>query len=157
MVRVSVITCILALAASVIDAQVRSVRDKESANILKFEKYTLDSSVKVESVTGFPDKSSLVMNPTKTTKAYVLCILNGLCDPDCTARVFFTDIKTGETYMISGEPSEAEVMRPISELKWIDNRRLSYERWMNPRFGRRYVVDAVSRKQTAAFIVSDQR
>ena len=72
------------------------------------------------------------------------------------SRVFVTDLGTDETYEISGEELFIEANRPVDGLKWINNYTLSYERWVNPHFGHRYVVDLKRSKQTAAFILSDQ-
>jgi hypothetical protein len=66
-----------------------------------------------------------------------------------------TDIRSKTTYMITGEPAEIEVMRPVDDLKWETNDLLSYERWANPHFGRRYVLDAKRKTQESAYIVSD--
>ena len=155
MVRFLTFGFLIALCVCGAGAQIKSYPDKETANILRIEKNTLDPKIKIESVTGFPDKTTLVVNSDKTFKAFVLCVPKQA--DTCSSRVFFTNAATGESFTITGEPSEAEVMRPVSELKWLDNQRLSYERWMNPHFGRRYIVNVKLRKQTAAFVLSDTR
>ena len=48
-------------------------------------------------------------------------------------------------------------MRPIDELKWLNNDRLSYERWTNPHFGHRYIFNVKTKKQAGAWILSDVR
>jgi hypothetical protein len=135
-------------------AQVRAYPDEPSAHILTVVKYTPDPSIKAEPVTGF-DKSSLVSNRAKTFQAYILCIPVEKKLTDCGSRVFFTEARIGTVYMISGEPEDVERMRPVDELKWLDNDRLSYERWMSPHFGHRYVINVRLKKQTAAFALSD--
>jgi hypothetical protein len=57
--------------------------------------------------------------------------------------------------MVTGETDGIEGGRPIDELKWLDNNRLSYERWVSPHYGHRYVVNVKLKKQVAAFIVAD--
>jgi hypothetical protein len=157
MLHVFLLGSILVLCVSTAGAQMRSFPDKESANILRIEKNTPDPKIKIEPVTGYPDKSSLVTNRAKTFRAYILCIPKEGGDGVCRSRVFLTDNKTGDTFMIAGEPDEAEVMRPVDGLKWLDNGRLAYERWMNPHFGRRYIINIKLQKQTGALILTDTR
>lgn len=155
MIRILFITFVLLFCSGGIAAQVKSARDPESANILRVESAKPDPKLKVEPVTGFPDKTSLVTNRAGTYKAFILCVPTIGADASCRSRVFFTEIKTGNTSVITGELPEVEIMRPVDELKWLDNERLSYERWMNPHFGHRYVVNVRTRKQVGAWIVSD--
>jgi hypothetical protein len=156
MIRALFIVFLLAVSSAGITAQVRSKPDRESANILKLVKTDLDPRLKVESVTGFPDKSSLVTNRARTLKAFIICVPTDT-EGTCLSRVFVTDIKTGRSSVIEGEPEEVEIMRPVDELKWLDNDRLSYERWMNPHFGHRYIFNVRTKKQTGAWILSDAK
>jgi hypothetical protein len=135
-------------------AQFRTAPDKTAAHILTITENKPDDKIPIEPLTGIPGSSTLVRNRAKTWRAYVLCIptlIAGRCD----ARVFFTHDPTRTTYMITGETDGVEGARPIDELKWLDNNRLSYERWVSPHYGRRYVIDTRTLKQTAAFILAD--
>ena len=153
--HILLITLIFIASSTLITAQVKATSDRSSANILKLRKTDPDPTLKIETVTGFPDRTTLVTNPSRTFKAFVLCVPSG-SEEGCFSRVYLTEIKTGNTYVITGEPIEVEVMRPVDELKWLDNERLSYERWTNPHFGRRYVVNVRTRKQVGAWILRDE-
>ena len=144
----------LLICSSGLTAQIKAYPDKESANILRVEKNTPDPKIPIEPVTG-SDKSSLVTNRAGTFKAFDLCLPEGEKKANCYLRVFITDKASGDTFMISGEDEYAERARVINDLKWLDNDRLSYERWMGPHFGHRYVLNVKLRKQVAAFTITD--
>ena len=150
------ITLIFVASTTLLDAQVTATSDRRSANILKVRKTDLDTTLKIETVTGYPDKTTLVTNQSRTFRAFVLCVPSG-SEEGCFSRVFVTEIKTGTTYAVEGEPIEVEVMRPVDELKWVDNDRLSYERWTNPHYGHRYLLNVRTKKQVGAWILSDKR
>jgi hypothetical protein len=153
---------IIALVACAYAAQaqkIKAVRDPGSANILSIKKATNlpdgDLADKIEKYsTG---KSTLAESPDRVRQAFVFCVPSGSKDAtSCAQRVFVTDLGTDETYEITGEDVFAETGRLITELKWINNFTLSYERWMQPHFGHRYVIDVKKLKQTDSFIVSDR-
>ena len=148
------IALIVIVSSTSIEAQVTATSDRSSAKILKLWKTDPDPTLKIETVTGYPDKTTLVTNPARTFKAFVLCVPSG-SEEGCFMRVYVTETKTGNTYEINGEPIEVEVMRPVDDLKWLDNDRLSYERWTNPHFGRRYVMNVRTRKQVGAWSLTD--
>ena len=146
--------------ASIADAQkLRVVRDAESASILSIKKaHDLpegDLTEKIEK--DGRGKKLLAESPDKIRQAFVFCVPSGSKDvPACASRVFVTDLGTDETYEITGEELFIEANRPVDGLKWINNYTLSYERWANPHYGHRYIVDIKRSKQTAAHILSDQ-
>ncbi|PYS86481.1 MAG: hypothetical protein DMF62_15760 [Acidobacteria bacterium] len=106
---------------------------------------------------GRPGQKVVAESPDKIRQAFVFCVPSGSKEvAACVSRVFVTDLGTDETYEISGEELFIEANRPVDGLKWINNYTLSYERWANPHYGHRYVVDLKRSKQTAAFILSDQ-
>lgn len=148
------IALVFVVSSTSIVAQVTATSDRSSANILKLRVTELDPTLKIETVTGYPDKTTLVTNASRTFKAFVLCVPSG-SEEGCFMRVYVTEIRTGKTYAINGEPIEVEVMRPVDDLKWLDNDRLSYERWTNPHFGRRYVINVRTKKQVGAWILTD--
>lgn len=139
--------------------KIKVVRDVESANILT-----------VAVASNLPDgeladkiekdgrgRSTFTENSDKVRQAFVFCVPSGSKEvPSCVQRVFVTDLGLDETYEVKGEELFIEANRPINNLKWINDFTISYERWAGPHFGRRYVVDIKKRKQTAAFILSDQ-
>ena len=139
--------------------KLRVVPDASSANILSIKKaYDLpegDLAEKIEK--DGRGKKLLAESPDKIRQAFVFCVPSGSKDvPACASRVFVTDLGTDETYEITGEELFIEANRPVDGLKWINNYTLSYERWANPHYGHRYIVDVKRSKQTASFILSDQ-
>jgi hypothetical protein len=135
-------------------AQIKTAFDKTAANILTIAEYDPDPKIPIEPLTGSPGTTTLVRNRAKTYRAYVLCIPSEKAGR-CYDRVFFTNVKTKTTYMVTGETDGVEAGRPVDELKWLDNNRLSYQRWVSPHYGHRYVINAKLRKQVAAYIVAD--
>jgi hypothetical protein len=155
------IIAIFAGFAGVVQAQkIKVARDPDSANILTVKKAGSDlpSGDLAEAVEKDSNgKSTLRMSADKRYEASVFCVPSGSSEvTDCVHRVFVTDLGTDEEYEIVGEELFIEAGRLIDNLKWIDNHTLSYERWSNPHFGHRYVVDIKAMKQTAAFALSDQ-
>ena len=151
---------ILILIVNASAQKLRVVRDEDSANILKVKKAGSDlpSGDLAESVEkdGF-GKSTLRMSPDKRYQASVFCVPSRTSEvPGCVHRVFVGDIQTDENYEIVGEEMFIETGRLIDSLKWIDDHTLSYERWTNPHYGHRYIVDIQKMKQVNAFILSDQ-
>jgi hypothetical protein len=140
--------------------KIKIVRDPDSANILTVKKAgdDLPSGNLSDSVEKYPNgRSTLTMSPDKRYQASVFCVPSRSSEvPGCVHRVFIIDLGTDEDHEIVGEEIGIEAGRLITNLKWIDNHTLSYERWVNPHFGHRYVVDIKAMKQKDAFIVSDQ-
>ena len=142
------------------DAQkIRAVRDKESANILSMKKARdmPDGDLAERIEKDGRGKSTLAESPDKIRQAFAFCVPSGSKEvTSCVRRVFITDLGTDETYEITGEQLFIEANRPVDSIKWINNNTLSYERWAGPHFGHRYVIDVKQKKQTDAFILSDQ-
>ena len=160
LLKYSAMLVVLVGCVQIADAQkLRVVPDAASANILSIKKaYDLpegDLAEKIEK--DGRGKKLLAESPDKVRQAFVFCVPSGSKEvAACVARVFITDLGTDETYEITGEELFIEANRPVDGLKWINNYTLSYERWTNPHYGHRYVVDLRRSKQTAAFILSDQ-
>ena len=140
--------------------KIKVVADPDSAKILTVKNAgsdlpSGDLADKVE--TDGSGKSTLTISADKHYEASVFCIPSRSAEvPNCVARVFILDLQTDENYEIFGEEPGVEAGRPVDSLKWVDNHTLSYDRWMNPHIGHRYVVDLKTMKQTAAFIVTDR-
>jgi len=156
----TVIFAVLVSFANTPAQKIKVVIDPDSANILTVKKAgsdlpSGDLADKVE--TDGSGKSTLTISADKRYEASVFCIPSHSREvPDCAARVFILDLQTDENYEIVGEDLGVEAGRPVDRLKWVDNHTLSYDRWMNPHIGHRYVVDLKTMKQTAAFIVTDR-
>jgi hypothetical protein len=67
-------------------------------------------------------------------------------------RIFFAERKSKKIYEIRGVPLG---WRPFSDLLWLDDRTLAFDRWANPHHGSHYEVDAQARKLNRALIFSD--
>ena len=163
--RSGLLNCAVLLFAALLSVQaahaqrIKAVRDAESANILsiKIAKNLPDGDLADVIEKDGRGKSTLAENPDKIRQAFVLCVPSKSKDvPSCVHRVFITDLGTDETYEITGEELGIEANRPVDNLKWINNDIFSYERWAGPHFGHRYVVDFKLKKQTGAFVLSDQ-
>jgi hypothetical protein len=139
--------------------KIKAVRDAGSANVLSIKKASDlpegDLAEKIEK--DGRGRSTLAESPDKIRQAFVFCVPSGSKEvPSCVHRVFVTDLGTDETYEISGEELFVEANRPVDALKWISNDVFTYERWTGPHFGHRYVVDFKQKKQTGAFVLTDQ-
>lgn len=156
---VAILSIVVGSVQAVQAQKIKAVRDADSANILSVKKATNlpegDLSEKIEK--DGRGKSTLAENPDKVRQAFVFCVPSGSKEvSSCVHRVFVTDLGTDETYEITGEELFIEAGRPVDALKWISNDTLSYERWTGPHFGHRYVVDFKQKKQTSAFVLTDQ-
>ena len=149
------LTLIVLLGSPNAHAQIKTAPDKSSAHILTIVENKPDPKIPIEPLTGSPGTSTLVRNRAKTFRAFVLCLPPEIAGRSCSARVFFTNDRAKRTYMVTGEADGVEGRRPIDELKWLDNNRLSYERWESPHYGHRYVIDTRSLKQIGSFILAD--
>ena len=160
LLKYSAVLFVLIGYVQIADAQkLRVVLDATSANILSIKKARDlpegDLAEKIER--DGRGQKLLAESPDKIRQAFVFCVPSGSKEvAACVSRVFVTDLGTDETYEISGEELFIEANRPVDGLKWINNYTLSYERWANPHYGHRYILDIKRSKQTAAFILSDQ-
>jgi len=139
--------------------KIKAARDAESAHILSVKKANdlPDGDLAERIEKDGRGKSTLAESPDKIRQAFVFCVPSGVKEvTSCVQRVFVTDLGTDETYEITGEELFIEANRPVDSIKWINNNTLSYERWASPHHGHRYVIDVRQKKQTDAFILSDQ-
>jgi hypothetical protein len=58
-------------------------------------------------------------------------------------RLLVSDRTTGKVFEIRGLPME---WRPFSDLAWVNNQTLIFDRWSQPHYGVHYVID-VKRKE----------
>jgi hypothetical protein len=139
--------------------KVRAVPDADSTHVLSLKKALdlPDGDIADKIERDGRGRSTLAESPDKIRQAFVFCVPSGSKEvPACVQRVFVTDLATDKTYEITGEELFIEANRLVDSLKWINDSTLSYERWANPHFGHRYVVDVKQMRQTGAFIISDQ-
>jgi len=139
--------------------KIKVARDAESAHILSMKKANdlPDGDLAERIEKDGRGRSTLAESPDKVRQAFVFCVPSGSKEvTSCVRRVFVTDLGTDETYEITGEELFIEANRMVDSIKWINNNTLSYERWASPHFGHRYIIDVKQKKQTDAFILSDQ-
>ncbi len=100
------------------------------------------------------DKSNqrnLVENDSKTKRAF---ILEAGGPPEWQSEyVYFQDLRTEKVIVILGIPL---AHRPFSDLVWVPDRYLVFDRWSQPHYGIHYVVDTELRKLVLARPFPDQ-
>jgi hypothetical protein len=155
-VRVLWILILLVAGTSASYAQkIRAEVDAESAHALKLVKTERKLPTQIE--TDGAGKRSFAASPDGKFKAYVLCVAAESTETDnCSGRVFVENTETKEIYEVRGEELFVEVGRPVDELKWKNAYTLTYERWVGPHFGHRYVIDVRTMEQTTAYVLTDQ-
>jgi hypothetical protein len=141
----------LGVSSSVI--QGRAEVNKGLAQTLSVVQVQPDPALTMDPAVG---KGGLVTSPDRKYSAYILCLpLPSPDDPDrCAQRVHFEENTRPRPTTISqirGEEELQEVTRPVDNLKWLNAFTLSYERWAQPDFGHRYLIDVRSRRQVAAY------
>ena len=133
--------------------QGRAEIDKELAHILSVAQVTPNPELTMEPTVG---KGGVVISPNRKYSAYILCLPQpSQDDPErCAQRVHFeenTRPRPSTISQIRGEEELQEIARPVDNLKWLNTFTLSYERWAQPHFGHRYLIDVRTQKQVAAY------
>ena len=95
------------------------------------------------SLEGGMKKENLVTNRSRTYDAFTVS----------GTRLFVAERKMGKVFEIRGLPME---WRPFSDLVWVDNKTLVFDRWSQPHFGVHYAVNVKRKKLTSAAAFSDQ-
>lgn len=72
-----------------------------------------------------------IINQNKTFQAFSTC-------DEAACRIFYEELNTGQTYEIQGLPLPH---RPFSDLIWVTNEILVFDRWSQPHYGIHYAVD----------------
>ena len=102
----------------------------ESTADFRMEEVSLDLGLKRENVTE---------NPSRTFQAFTVCDPTLCSSGDCCQeRILAEDIKTNRIYEIQGLPLR---WRPFSDLVWITDDILIFDRWSNPDYGIHYAVN----------------
>lgn len=73
---------------------------------------------------------NITLNKSRTLRAFTAC------DGDC--RIFFENLATQQIFEIQGLPLS---YRPFSNLVWISDVILTFDRWSQPYYGIHYVVN----------------
>jgi len=93
----------------------------------------------------------IVKNHSATARAYIVekaWEANSIRD-----HVQVEFFNTGKIYEIEGIPLE---YRPISDLFWVNDRYLAFNRWSQPHHGMHYVVDVIKKKLIVAIPFSEE-
>lgn len=84
-----------------------------------------------------------VKNKSRTFEAFIV---------DKT-QIFVKDLKSGKTFEIKGLPFE---WRFFSDLVWVNNQTLMFDRWVEPHYGIHYAFSIVRKKLTNAVPFPDE-
>lgn len=113
----------------VVDVNRTGLSPESSADFAMVE-VSLDPSLERENSTE---------NPEGTFQAFTVCD-PALCSDEncCQDRILVEDTQTDQIYEIQGLPLR---WRPFSDLVWITNDILVFDRWSNPDYGVHYAVN----------------
>ena len=93
-----------------------------------------------------------VTNQSQTMVAFT--IFAGRNPPDWQGEhVYFQKVGTDERFVILGIPMGH---RDFSDLGWVNDRYLVFDRWSSPHYGMHYIFDAVQKKLLLATPFPDQ-
>lgn len=73
-------------------------------------------------------------------------------DQSTSFRIYFREKRTGKVYEVRGLPLPH---RPFSDLAWISNSTLVFDRWSQPHYGIHYVVNVKAKKLLSASAFPD--
>ncbi|MDY0274312.1 MAG: hypothetical protein RBR42_02600 [Desulfomicrobium sp.] len=93
----------------------------------------------------------IVVNESQTMRAFIV-LSEGPPEWQCE-YVYFQNLHTDEIFVILGVPMP---WRPFSDLVWVQDRYLVFDRWAQPHFGMHYVVDTKEKKLVLARTVESQ-
>ena len=93
----------------------------------------------------------IVTNQSATAQAYI--VKKAWMSDSTRDHVQIEFFNTGRVFEIEGIPCEH---RPISDLVWIGDRYLVFDRWSQPHHGMHYVVDVFKHKLILATPFPDQ-
>ena len=68
-------------------------------------------------------------------------------------RIYFVERVTGKVYEVRGLPLPH---RPFSDLAWVNNRMLAFDRWSQPHYGIHYAVNVRGKKLVKASAFPDE-
>ena len=74
-------------------------------------------------------------------------------DQSPSFRIYFAQRGTGRVYEVRGLPLPH---RPFSDLAWVNNRTLAFDRWSQPHYGIHYAVNVKGKKLMRASAFPDE-
>ena len=94
---------------------------------------------------------NIVTNQAATMRAYI--VDKAWIGESTREHIQIQYLDSGKVFEIEGIPLE---YRPFSDLVWVDNRYLVFDRWSQPHYGMHYVVDTLNKKLILSTPFSDQ-
>ncbi|MBI4502714.1 MAG: hypothetical protein HY700_16330 [Gemmatimonadetes bacterium] len=105
-------------------------------------KADLAPNAHVVPVQGLVAGSDSVVSPAGRWRAFVVP-----SQEEPGGRVCFQEVGGGRVYELRGIPLP---YRPLSDLVWLDEDRLAFDRWSQPHYGIHYVLDVRRRRLVLA-------
>lgn len=136
------LSLVFGLFTASIQAQRKTHRHQQSGDTMDM----VANEIKI--VAAAPSKSFKRENPARNRNFESFTV----DDEKGHSRIFFVDRKTKKIYEIRGIPLE---YRPFSDLIWLDNKTLAFDRRANPHHGSHYEIDARARKLKKVLIFKD--
>jgi hypothetical protein len=68
-------------------------------------------------------------------------------------RLYFAERRAGKVYEVRGLPL---AHRPFSDLVWVNDRTLAFDRWSQPHYGIHYAVDVRAKRLSVASAFPDE-
>ncbi len=94
-------------------------------------------------------RENITLNPNKSFRAFTTCE-----GAPCQHKIYVEAHNTGQTFEIQGLSSLP--WRPFSDLVWITDDILVFDRWSQPHYGIHFAVDVKARKLVLATPFPDQ-
>lgn len=96
-------------------------------------------------------RRDIILNPSGTIRAYI--VEKTWSENFLRDHMHLDYLSTGETFEIEGVPMEH---RPYSDLVWVGDDLLAFDRWSMPHYGMHYVVDTARKEILVAAPFPDQ-
>ena len=99
------------------------------------------------------DEEILSAVPSQTGNLRAIVVARSFSDESARELLIIEYLNTGEMMVLEGIPM---VHRPFSNLVWVDDRYLVFDRWSQPHYGIHYVFDALEQELIYASVFPDQ-
>ncbi len=141
-----ILCCYLSPATTGIQAPPLETEDRhQHVLLLPSELGRIARTAKIQEVSIDPlsKKEISTINKVNTFEAFIIHHARRMP----SERLYIANLRTGKTYEVVNLP---EPHRPYSDLIWIDNDHLVFDRWTGPHFGIHYKIDARKMKLIVA-------
>lgn len=99
------------------------------------------------------DKSATKENPARSRDRRYEAFTTYTPNESLSFRIYFVERATGKVYEVRGLPLSH---RPFSNLSFVNNRMLAFDRWSQPHYGVHYVVDVREKRLVIAAAFPDE-